>query len=87
MKIQFKMARIKPTDPIMPILAGQGTRVYGTGIPLRLELAGRFMAAMLSNDELGNGDFRDLSKNCLQAADDLINEYNNQQKEGNHDIL
>ena len=75
------MSKINPNDPVMPIMAGQVTRVYGTGIPLKLELASRFLAAMLSSDEYC-GDFRDLSKNCLQAADDLINEYNNQQKEG-----
>ena len=75
------MARIKPTDPIMPILAGQGTRVYGTGIPLKLELASRFLSAIMAQSEIPMGMFKEETiKRSLDIADELINEYNKQQE-------
>jgi len=53
-----------------------------SGVPLKFRLAARFMAARMANPEYNlsiGGNF--IAKEALDFASDLINEFNNQQKE------
>jgi len=73
---------INPNDPIAPVTAGN--QVYGTGIPIKLELASRFMAAMIAHPDpaWASVTYPEMAHQALKASDALITEFNNQQKEG-----
>lgn len=58
--------------------------VYRPGIPLKLELASRFMAGMMANQYLADQDFSKLAEYATNAADALIECFNNQQKDTNN---
>lgn len=54
-----------------------GDDIAYTGIPLRLEIASRIMAAVYSNPSSDmNPSLRNITLDCLDAADQLIEQHN-----------
>ena len=75
-------SKVHPNDPVFPSTEYGDTDIsISTGIPIKLELASRFMAASITDTNHQFEGYDEIAKRCLRAADALINEFNNQQKE------
>lgn len=70
-----------PNDPVFSVVESGNQCSVSTGIPIKLELASRFMAGMMANQYLGDQEFYKLAEYATNAADALIECFNNQQKE------
>ena len=74
------MSKINPTDPVFPVVEDASTCSIIEGIPIKLELAARLMAAIIASGNAGN-TWEEDCENALCAADTLINEYNKQEEQ------
>ena len=80
---------INPNDPVMPIMTEKEYDIPGShatsyhktfhkGLTIRAELAARFMAALMTNQEYNHVTkyFETLSMDAVIAADTLIDQLN-----------
>ena len=72
--------KVIPNDPLFPCTEYGDTDIsISTGVPIKLEIAARFHAALLTDTNYGYQDPEDRARVALREADALINEYNKQE--------
>lgn len=68
---------ISQNSPAYPVVEGPGSIGTNFGLPVRLELAGRFLAAYLGGDHFDKaGDPAKAIENALWWADHLVQAHN-----------
>lgn len=66
--------KIDKNNPAYPVITPSGN--YYSGIPLRLEIASRFMAAILPMPGRRGDTAETTCAKCLKLADQLIEQHN-----------